>query len=192
MSVKEIATKINRLLEPRGFFRRGKAWNRKTQPLVDVIDLQKSKAGDMVTINAGVLDRDVSTMLEDRAPSDFVQQPMCTVGVRIGELVDGRDKWWQIDNAGVADEIADDIATRVLPFLEKMHAREAMRQWLISTNVIRRRYPPPIINLAILECFLGDAAKGCTVLTELQKTTLGAWRVRIAEVAVRLRCAQGI
>jgi hypothetical protein len=191
MTVKEIATRMNRLLEPAGFFRRGKVWNRRRHPFVDVIDLQKSKAGDAVTINVGVLDQDVSAVLEDRAPSEFVQHLTCTVGARIGELIDGRDKWWQIDSADVADELTDNIGARALPFLERMHAHAAMRQWLISTNVSEKRYSPPIINLAILECFLGDAARGCAILAELQKTTPGAWKVRAAEVAVRLHCAEG-
>jgi hypothetical protein len=193
MSVKEITTKMNRLLEPTGFSRRGKAWNRKTQSFVDVIDLQKSKSNDMVTITAGVLDRQVSAMLENREPSEFAQQTMCTVGVRIGELADGRDKWWQIDGVGVADEIADSIATRILPFLERMHTREAMKHWLVSANVSKRRYPPPIINLAILEYLLGDPAKGCAILADLQKMTpSGGWRMRAAEVAARLGCTPQI
>jgi hypothetical protein len=110
------------------------------------------------------------------------------VGVRVGELVDGRDKWWQIGNSGVADELAEKIAAHVLPFLERMHTREAMRQWLIASDVMKKKHPPPIINLAILENFFGNTARGCAILSELQTASAGAWQARTVAVARRLHC----
>ena len=121
-------------------------------------------------------------------PPEFIEQPICTVSTRIGELVDGRDKWWQIGNSGVVDELAEKISAHVLPFLSRMHAREAMRQWLIASDVMKKKYPPPIINLAILESFLGNAARGCAILAELQTASAVAWQARAAEVAKRLHC----
>jgi hypothetical protein len=48
--------------------------------------------------------------------------------------------------------------------------------------------PPPIISLAILESFLGNAARGCAILAELRTASAGAWRARTADVAKRLHC----
>ena len=77
----------------------------------------------------------------------------------------------------------------MLPFLERMHTREGMKQWLIGAEVTRKRYPPPIISLAILESLLGDRARGCELLTELQRKSIRGWGTRAAEVALRLGCA---
>jgi len=188
MSKKAIIRRLHRLLEPVGFIQHHGVWNRKVNSFVDVVDIQVSKAGDAVTTNAGVLDLDVHAVLWDDVPAEFVEQPICTVSTRIGELVDGRDKWWQIDNFGVADDLAENITVHVLPFLERLHAREAMRQWLIASDVMKKSYPPPIINLAILESFLGNAARGCAILAELRTASAGAWRARTVDVAKRLHC----
>jgi hypothetical protein len=188
MSIEAIIVRLDRLLEPFGFTRQIRAWNRKVASFIDVIDVQISKPVDRVTINAGVLDFDVHAILWGGRPLEFVEQPICTVGVRAGELVDGKDKWWQIDTPGVADELAESIAASVLPFFERMHTREAMRQWLIASDVVEKRYPPPIINLAILESFLGNTARSCAILAEFQTASAGAWRSRAAEVAKRLHC----
>lgn len=186
MRVKVITTRLDRLLRPFGFAARKATWNRKSGPFVDVVNVQVDKSGDIITINAGVVDRDVHTLLWG-PPAQFIQETGCTVRVRIGELIDGRDRWWEIDDVATPDAMADDITARVLPFLERMHSREGLRQWLVSTNVIRRRYPPPIISLAILEYLLGDPGKGRALLAELQNATpSAAWGARAAQIADQL------
>lgn len=44
-----------------------------------------------------------------------------------------------------------------------------MAQWLIDTKVIKKKYPVPIINLAILKFLLGDLAYSCELLEVIQK-----------------------
>ncbi len=58
MSEKAIISKLDDLLKPLGFTRQKTAWNRRSGYVVEVIDVQISKAGDTATINAGVLDTD--------------------------------------------------------------------------------------------------------------------------------------
>jgi hypothetical protein len=185
---KVVTAQLDYLLEPRGFVRKKETWNRRVDSLVDVVDIQISKAGDAVTVNSGVLDTDVHTTFWGSEPPEFIEQPYCTVCARIGELIDGRDKWWPLGNNGTATEMAEKVTAHVLLFLERMHSREAMRQWLIDNEVAKKKYLPPIINLAILKSLQGDVAQGCELLAELQKKSLGAWQKRAAEVAARLHC----
>jgi hypothetical protein len=186
MRVRGITTRLDRLLRLHGFAARKATWNRKSGSFVDVVNVQVDKSGDLVTINAGVMDRDVHALLWG-PPAQFIQETACTVGVRIGELIDNYDRWWEIDDVSTPDAMADDTAASVLPFLEKMHSRESLRQWLISAKVTTRRYPPPIISLAILESLLGDPGKGRALLAELQKDTLSTgWGARAAQVADQL------
>jgi len=183
-----VIEQLDCLLKPLGFSRQKATWNRRTNFVIDVVDVQVSKSGDVITINAGVLDMDVYAKLWDGEPPEFVEQPTCTVCARIGELFDGRDRWWKLSGDRVVVDVVDAVGTRVLPFLERMHTRKAMEQWLTDTEVTRKKYPQPIIYLAILKYLLGEVAQGCELLAELQRKSIGAWRSRAAEVAARLRC----
>jgi hypothetical protein len=186
MSVRVIKTRMDRLLRPLGFAVRNATWNRKSGPFVDVIGVEVSKSRDAVTISAGVVDRDVHALLWG-PPILFIQEPSCTVRARIGGLIDNYDRWWEIDDRTTPDAMAHDTAAYVLPFLESLHSRESLRQWLVSTKVTIRRYPPPIINLAILESLLGDPAKARALLARLEKDGLSTgWGARAAEVAAQL------
>lgn len=72
--------------------------------------------------------------------------------------------------------------------LVRMCSRREMSQWLTDTEVVKRRYPPPIIYLAILQYLLGRPSEACALLAEVERNAIGAWRVRAAEVADRLGC----
>lgn len=189
MSTKTVISQLDQLLKPLAFSRQNATWNRRAESVVDVIDVQVSKAGDTFTINAGVLDKEVHRKLWGGDPPELVEQPICTVGVRIGELLDGRDKWWPMGDDEAVIDARRSVEGRVLPFLDRMRARRNMEQWLIDAGVTRKRYPMPIITLAIIKSLLGDLTQGCDLLTELQKKSVGAWRARAAEVAERLRCS---
>jgi hypothetical protein len=188
MSKKIVTAQLDRLLKPLGFVGDKATWNRRGGSMVDVVDIQTSKAGDATTVNTGVLDADVYTLLWGREPPAFIGQPFCTVGARIGELIDGKDKWWPLDDQDSAAEMAEEVVARVLPFLERIHSRAAMAQWLIDAQVVKKKYPPPIINLAIIKSLQGEVAFGCEVLAELQSKALGDWRERAVDVAKGLRC----
>jgi hypothetical protein len=185
---RELISAFDKLLKPYGFERKGNAWNRRTQSVIDVIDLQISKAGDAITINVGVLDTEAWRILFGSDQVGFVQQPNCTVAARIGELIDNFDKWWQLENVDVSGDLKDNIIDRVLPFIDRMHVRQAMKDWLVATDVLAKKYPPPIINLAILNYILGDTTSACYLLSELQLRTSGPWSARISEVKARLNC----
>src|SRR5690606_12703069 len=177
---------LDDLLKPRGFTRQKTAWNRKSGYVVEVIDVEISKAGDTATVNAGVLDTDVHVKLWGSEPPAFVEVPACTVRARVGELIDGKDLWWQLNDGQVTEKVSKAITDHMLPFVKRMRSRQDMVQWLTDTQVVKKKYPPPIINLAILQYLLGNSSEGCALLAEIQKKAIGAWRARAAEVAERL------
>ena len=188
MTKNAISMQLNLLLLPLGFDGKKDTWNRRIGSVVEVIKFQISKTGDTATVNACILDCDAYMTLWGVKQPEFIKQPNCTVGVRIGELIDDRDKWWPLGDRGTAVEIAAHVGTVVLPFLERMHSRKAMEQWLVDAEVTKRKYPPPILNLAILKSLQGDSVQGCELIVEFQRRSLGAWRARAAEVAARLGC----
>jgi len=144
MSMKTTISRLDQLLKPIGFSRAKVTWNRGSGSVFDVIDVQVSKARDCLTINAGVLDPEVYTLVWGREPPKLIEQPSCTIGVRIGGLrEDRKDKWWPLTDDRAPAEIVANVEAHVLPFLERTHTREAMKHWLIATEVTRKRYPLP-------------------------------------------------
>jgi len=185
---KPIIVRMDEFLKPLGFARHGATWNRKFDSFIDVIDVQTSKAGDTITINAGVFHPDVYRKCWATELSGVVEEPLCTVRIRVGQLLDGKDLWWRLDDPDVRDDLVDKITAHVLPFLERMHSFEAMEQFLMSEQVTKQQYPLPTIYLAILKDERGDRVGACALLAELGQKTLGGWRTRIREVSERLGC----
>jgi hypothetical protein len=189
MSIKPIIARLDELLKPLGFVRHKTTWNRKSGSFVDVIDVQTSKAGDTITINAGVLHPDVHRMCWATEPTVVVEEPSCTVRARVGQLLDGKDLWWRLDESKTLTDVGEKINAHVLPFLERMHSLEAMEQFLTASGLTMQKYPPPAIYLAIIKSERGDRTGACAVLAELGGKAIGAWRTRISEVAGRLGCS---
>lgn len=190
MSASSIIARLDCELAPNGFSRKKVTWNRARDSLVDVIDIQVSKSGDTVTMNAGVLSRPVYAACWGREAKPFVEEPSCTVRARVGQLLDNKDRWWDVGGESAADEMVECLRTRILPFLDRMGSLEAMRDWLASMNMPmpKHPYPPPVIYFAVLQSQLGDMKGACNVLTELEGKALGAWRAGTREVALRIGC----
>lgn len=177
---------VDAVLNEHGFARKKIAWNRRSDGLVDVVDLQVSKSGDSITLNAGVVDRDVRKLLWGPEPRGFFQEPECTVRSRVGELLGDRDVWWPLDE-NAAHEIARTLVPHVLPFLERMHDQAEMEAHLSAE--VGKRYPPPIIYLAILKHRRGEAAEAEALLRGLYERTSEPWQKRIAELSESLGSA---
>jgi hypothetical protein len=192
MSERNVIAELDRILKPLGFTRQKSTWNRRVGYAVDVIDVQVSKSGDAITTNAGVLDGDVHGKLWGEEPPSFVEESACTVRARIGDLIDGHDLWWRRSQVNVDVEIAATVGRLVLPFLERMHGRQAMEEWLVANQVVRKKYAPAILGLAILKDALGKNQVACEILSELRRGTGGAWRNRFDEVAQRLGCNRDV
>lgn len=191
MSTSSIIARLDRELAPRGFSRKKVTWNREHDLLVDVIDIQVSKSGDTVTMNAGVLSRPIYFACWGRESKVFVEEPSCTVRARVGQLLDNKDRWWEVGSESAADEMIECLGARILPFLERMQSLKAMRDWLASTGLPSPKWPVPSIYFAVLQSQLGDMTGACNTLTELERKALGAWKAGAKEVAARIGCALG-
>lgn len=189
MSTKPVIIRVDELLKPLGFVRHKATWNRRSDSFVDVIDVQTSKAGDTITINAGVLHPGVHGKCWGTEPPSVIEEPSCTVRIRVGQLLDGKDLWWRLNDAKILDDVAEKLTVYMLPFLERMHSPEAMEHFLTSAQVTKQKYPLPVICLAILKSEQGDRTAACALLTELSEKSVGAWRNRISDVARRLGCS---
>ncbi len=190
MNTKQIIARMDELLKPLGFALHKATWNRRSDCFVDVVALEASKSGDAVTISAGVLHPDIHRICWEAPLPAIIQEPDCIVRARIGHMIDdGKDLWWRLDDDDILNDISEKLNTHVLPFLERMHSLETMEQFLTDRNVLKRRYPPPVIYLAILKSVRGDKSGACLLLGELGDKTVGVWRIRIREIAGHLGCS---
>jgi hypothetical protein len=191
MNVKQVISALDAGLEPIGFTRRKSVWNRRIDDVVEVIDVQVSTSGDTVTVNAGVLDPTVHEAIWGEEPPKFVEEPLSTVRARIGELLDRKDRWWQLGSEQAVGEIVDTVTQVVLPFLQRMHHRGEMASWLDRAEVVKRRQHAEILGLAVLKNLVGGQSEACELLAAQRKRAIGAWLGRYDEVAQRLRCGSG-
>jgi hypothetical protein len=189
MNSRTVIAHLDATLKAEGFQRIKATWNRKAEGFVDVIDVQISKSGNTITINVGVFHPSAYSKCWGGEVPRWVQEPFCTVRTRVGELIDGKDVWWRLDDVAVAKNVVAATNTHALPFLSKMHSVKAMTQFLVDTSVVRRRYPPPIIYLAILRHEQGERDAACALLRELRAKTSDAWKGKIDDIAGRLACA---
>jgi Domain of unknown function (DUF4304) len=188
MTDKRVISKLDELLSPLGFARRKSTWNRRVGLVVDVIDVQVSKAGDAITVNCGVLDRDVHATLWGEDPPEFLEEPFCTARARVGELIGSVDKWWSLEKESAPIDVAQVVEGYVLPFLKRTHPRQAMEAWLEKAQVVKKKFPDSILCLAILKKELGRKEEACALMSSVRPKILGAWRTRFDEVSVRLGC----
>jgi hypothetical protein len=187
MKSQSIVDHVTALLQPLGFQHRKATWNRRVGvAAVQVLNIQTDKSSERVTVNLGLTDLEVTGIVWGKPMSRFVAEPSCIVRSRLGELVDRRDKWWEISAPTASAEISALILEVGLPFLERHASRESMRRWLLDTSVSRRGYPAPILSLAVIENLTGDPERAYTRLADLRKRLTGGWGDRVGEVAARL------
>jgi hypothetical protein len=185
---KAITSSVHDILGPLGFVRHKWIWNHTRESHIEVVELEASKARDGVTISAGVIDTDVYVTCWGDAPPAVADSASCTVAVRVGDLMENRDVWWNVADEDVGASLSAAVRTHVLPFLERVRSRNNMEEWLLTRDVVRRRYPPPIIALAILQSERGELAGACAMLRKLTNSTSEAWRTRVTRVLEKIGC----
>jgi hypothetical protein len=186
--MKSVLLRLDKELVPLGFVRQQRTWNRRRKQFVDVIDIQRSKFSATVTLNIGVLDDQAYFVCWGCNPEPFVDEANCTARARIGDLLDGRDKWWDIDGQNAADELVDCIKNQALPFFEHMHSPDKMCDRLMITSR-SGKFPPDCVYLAALQQRLGNESQAYLILTNLEKSK-GAWSKGIEEIAIRMECKE--
>lgn len=188
MTRRELTAHLDGILGPLGFARSQLTWNRRAGEFIDVIDIQFGKARPEFAINVGVLALEVCSMFEGQGLLGFVEESRCNIRTRMSALVDGRDKWWPIEGGGGNPDISAMLADYAIPFLDRMHSLVAMKDWLVAQNVVGKKYPPPIMYLAIIDHRLGNAQASCFMLGELRQRSPEAWGPKIDHVLDRLGC----
>lgn len=121
MSRASYTKSLDKLLMPLGFTREKSWWSRIRGDLLEQLDLQKSWINGGVTINLWAKDLVTEAMLKS-IPS---KQPLgiSQHGLRLGTLVDGKDRWWKNDPNGPA-EVAELVKAHAIPWFDRVRTLE--------------------------------------------------------------------
>jgi hypothetical protein len=186
METNDVIEKVNRLLlKPLGFVRKGALFNRRRGNIVDVVDFPVNKAGDAVTLEAGVQHDELYAALWEAPPPRFCNEAACIVHARIDALVEGHEAWWPLADPDAPARAVSAMEGPVLRFLQGHHDLAAIDRFLANA-IATDRAPRSLRYLAIVRHRRGDAAAASALLTEVESRADGDWSQRAATLAARL------
>ena len=135
---------LDRALQPLGFTRAGNDWTRLRGEIQDWVNLQKSWVDGSVTINLFAKNLETERILKSIPCSEVLG--IILFGQRIGELIDGLDRWWKNDPHGPA-EVAQAVQVYGIPWFEQVRSLEdEASKWYGRGSTVSWRKP----NLAAL------------------------------------------
>lgn len=112
---------IDDVLRSVGFTRRGREWTRIRGEMEERLDLQKSWVEGSVTVNVWAKNLETDRILKSiRCDAEM---GVIQFGVRIGELIDGQDRWWKNDPNGPA-ELGELVRMYALPWFDQFGTLE--------------------------------------------------------------------
>ena len=179
ISKRHLTARINSILQDYQFSRSRISWNREWPEFVDIIDTQFNKFGDAFTVNVGIADRFVVYTCWGINDPRFIDESMCTVRARLGELLYGRDVWWSLSDEDEVEEALSSIQRLAIPFLEFNHQINHMIEFLENDSA-SIRYPPGVIYLAILYHRNGQSDRCREVFNSIKLT--GAWSEKLSSI----------
>lgn len=112
---------LDQALRPLGFAREGKSadWRRLRGEIQDWVNLQKSWVDGSVTVNLFAKNIETERMLRSVACTE--QLGIRQSGERIGQLIDGLDRWWK-NNPDGPSEITEAVLTHGIPWFERVQS----------------------------------------------------------------------
>lgn len=187
--LKPLRDSLHEYLEQCGFRRTGLRWNRDVGEFVDVVTIQRTKSLDAIYVNLGVQDPEIYTRWWGTPPNDVLDEADCTVRTRLGVLVDGHDRVWDLRDPVARDDIKALFAEYGLPFLESMHSRAMMVEYLQPW----RREWPSAVYLALLQASQRDVEAACTTIATFRAKAHASFLglPRLEELMVELGCEHG-
>lgn len=172
---------IDDVLRPAGFERRGKEWTRIRGEMEEQLDLQKSWVDGSVTVNVWAKNLETNRILKS-IPCD-VEMGIVQSGVRIGELIDGLDRWWRNDPNGPA-ELAKAVRTHALPWFDQFPTLEDQAARRYGRGGTRPWRSPNIPPLAVTLYRLGEIDEALALFdAPVPKTA-------IPHLVARCKCVQ--
>jgi hypothetical protein len=186
MSRKSYVATLDEVLKPMGFTREGRAWTRRIGTVVETVDLQVSSIAG-TTANLWSYDKVTNDLLKEAIPWK-PDAGMVIPSSRIGDLIDGSDRWWKNDPNGPT-ELAEAIRLHAPPFFEGRRSLEdqarlfgrAEPRWKRGNTTGR-------IYLALTLYRMGELEEACAVLQTPPRTIHPSWLAQAESVRKWIGC----
>jgi len=177
---------VDSVLKPIGFTREGKEWSRRVGTMSEHIDLQVSSIAG-TTANLWSYDTETSELLKKAIPWK-ADVGMVLSAWRIGDLMNGNDRWWKNDPNGPS-ELAEALRIHAPPFFEARRSLEdqarffgrAEPRWFRSGTASR-------IYLALTLYRMGELEEACIALQNPPRTAPASWLAQAESVRKWLGC----
>lgn len=187
MTRRSYVSALDEVLKPMGFTRQGKEWSRRIGTVVEHVGLQVSSIAG-TTANLWSYDAATGDLLREAIPWK-PDVGMVLSAMRIGNLMNGNDRWWKNDPNGPA-ELADGIRVHAPPFFEARRSLEdqarsfgrAEPRWK-SGNTLSRIY------LALTLYRMGELEEACAALRNPPKTAPASGLAQAESVRKWLGCS---
>lgn len=173
---------IDGVLQPLGFERSGKDWIRLRGDIWDCVNLQKSWINGSVTVNLYAKDLETERILKSIACDTALG--VRPVYERIGQLIDGHDRWWKNDPNGPA-ELSEAVSKYGLPWFDRIQTLEDQAtHWYYRTATAQPWRKPNLTALAVTLYRLGELEEALALFdAPVPKTA-------IATLVAEGRCVQ--
>ncbi len=182
------AKALDKALSPHGFTRDGDDWIRIRGDMWECVNRQSSWLGG-VTVNLEMKDLETEKLfLEIFAPSGAIQ--MQPISVRIGNLIDGYDRWWEKDEP--VSSLTEAVLQYGLPWFERVRTlpQQAENWYGRKTALTGRGYHwPSLVELALTLYRMGEPAEACEVLRKpVPRTAIQSAVDKVARTRAWLGC----
>ena len=148
---KELVDAVCRGIAPElkraGFRKSARTWRRSHDRLTQVVNVQASPwntpARDFVertrarlTLNVGIHVGGLDTLIGWSTPTSPPAINRCHIDLRVGQLMDGRDHWWDMstlrDVEGIVGELEQLLAQVVFPWMDDHASLDAVKSWFAN------------------------------------------------------------
>lgn len=139
-----------------------------------------------VTTNVYTKDLTTEAILIEALPAGS-SPPAFVGGVRIGQFIDGNDRWWRRDPNG-PDEMAAEVEAYFLPFLDRMRPLEEQARWFGRAS---DKWGPTQLCLAATLYRMGEIEEACRSLAKPPRYWIRDRAQEIAALRRWLGCEDG-
>lgn len=152
---------LDNVLTPEGFVRDGSEWIRTRGDMWESVDLQVSTIAG-TTANLVMKDLETERMLGE-ALGVRKSNHINAISIRIGNLINGFDRWWRQDPNGPA-ELSQALVTYGLPYFDRVKTlEEQAARWYGRGG--KRWHGKSLICLAITLYRMGELDEACAELS---------------------------
>jgi hypothetical protein len=184
---------LDRVLPPLGFRRSGNDWVRIRGDMWECVNRQVSNHFE-VTINLYIKDLKTEKLyLDIFASGGAVQMP--PIDTRVGELIDGYDRWWRSDEPNGPSNMVADLVKYGLPWFDRVRTLEEQAElWCDRKGALTSRgyHGFSLIRLALTLYRMGEIGEACEVLRKpVPKTAIESSVRSVARLREWLGCDRG-